>query len=144
MEGLWTPNSESDADRNAPLLAKVSVAAGMYVWLHSRVYATGNAIKISEGALAEILGVSRRQVLRAIDRLVEQGLIEHEGKKGNGGGSVFHLLGVANETHTTCSRREDYDRSVAINESNPPHKNDSNASIEARLRRRERRMTKIG
>lgn len=90
----YTPNFASDADRIAPIIASRDVAAGIYIWLHSRVYVSHNDIGVSEAQLAEIMGCKRSSIHRTIKFLVDSGLIEHESHRGNGGGSRFRVLGL--------------------------------------------------
>ena len=53
MKDLFTPNFESDADAVAPKLAKLSGSSvAIYHWLHSRAFACGNKIGVSERWLA--------------------------------------------------------------------------------------------
>lgn len=96
MEGLFTPNLEAEADRVAPRLAQINVVAGLYFWLHSRVFATNNDIGISQAQLAKILEVNPRSVSRAVSSLTEAGLITKDTYRGNGGGSVFHICEFGN------------------------------------------------
>ena len=79
----YTPNFASDADRIAPILASRDVAAGIYVWLHSRVFVSCNSIGISEARLAEIMGCERSSVQRAVKFLEGAGLVK--GHLGDGG-----------------------------------------------------------
>lgn len=96
MDGLWTRNFESDADRHAPILAKQSgTAAALYLWLHSRAFSCGNDIRISIGDLASILNSNDTTVRRAVKSLVANGLITYEGRRGTGGGSRFSLLDLS-------------------------------------------------
>lgn len=106
----YTPNFASDADRIAPILASRDVAAGIYVWLHSRVFVSCNSIGISEARLAEIMGCERSSVQRAVKFLEGAGLVKHESYRGNGGGSRFHLIGLSDACvpHSeTCKRSAD-------------------------------------
>ncbi len=118
MDGLFTANWEVDADRIAPKLAKVSVAAGLYFWLHSRVFATKNNVGISHAQLASILNASPRSVSRAVDTLTEAGLITKETYRGNGGGSVFHLCGVENRSDLSYLPANKCDESGLLNTTN--------------------------
>ncbi len=96
MDGLFTPNFESDADRIAPILARHGgIAAALYYWLHSRVFACGNNIGISISSLAKELGVNRSSVQKAVKDLESEGLIAHRASRGNGGGSTFKLIGLS-------------------------------------------------
>lgn len=130
MEGVWTANHESEADRNAPLLARISVAAGVYCWLHSRVFACKNNIHISVGCLADKLGAKERSVYRAIKALEREGLIAHEGVRGNGGGSTFRVLRL-NE----CSN------SIPLNRTKSPYLNHLNGADSSLLTGRDRHIT---
>lgn len=97
MEGLFTVLTEAFADRMAPKLAKISLAAGIYLWLYSRIFSTKNCIGVSVSRLAKIFDKDRRSIQRALSRLVDEGLVSHEVYKHAGGGSVFHLTGVEGE-----------------------------------------------
>lgn len=112
MEGLFTPNFEEVADRVAPKLAKVNVAAGLYFWLHSRAFGAKNNIGISVRRLASILGVNTRSVSRAIVSLIEAGLITKDAYRGNGGGSVFHICVLENKpnsSHLSTNKCDEFD-----------------------------------
>lgn len=96
MDDAWTRNFEAEVDVVAPLLAKDGgVAAALYIWLHSRVYACNNNIRISMEMLAGKLGVSRRALWNAARALEGQGIIMFEARRGNGGGTVFHLTSLS-------------------------------------------------
>lgn len=123
MDGLFTPNFESDADKVAPKLAQhISVAAGVYVWLHSRVFSCNNQVGISVSQLSHYLGVDRRTVQRAIGRLQKYGLLEHTSYWGNGGGSLFRLSLVCAETYLSHSECTSSDDNAALKASNVSHK----------------------
>lgn len=133
MEGLWTANYESEADRNAPILAQqVGVAAGLYVWLHSRVYACNNDIRISISQLAVLLGVDRKSVHRAVERLESVGLIAHRAVRGNRGGSTFHVL-----------RLNECGNSIPLNRTKSPYLNHLNGADSSLLTGRDRHITEI-
>lgn len=96
MDGLFTANYESDADKVAPKLAKVSkTASALYFWLHSRAFACRNSIGISQIMLAEKLEVSDRAMQKAVKQLVAENLITAETRSGRyGGGTVFSILNL--------------------------------------------------
>ena len=96
MGGAWTRNYETEADVVAPILAKCGGAAGaLYLWLHSRVFACRNNIEISMEKLAEAIGVSRKTLWSAANALKDHGVITFETRRGNGGGTVFHLTSLS-------------------------------------------------
>ncbi len=96
MDGVWTRNYESEADVVAPKLAKCGGAAGaLYLWLHSRVRTCDNNIGISMELLSKKLGVSRRTLWAAANALKANGIISFETRRGNGGGTVFHLTSLS-------------------------------------------------
>lgn len=96
MDGVWTRNYESEADMVAPKLAKCGGAAGaLYLWLHSRVRTCDNNIGISMESLADKLGVSRKTLWNAANALKANGIISFETKRGNNGGTVFHLTSLS-------------------------------------------------
>lgn len=96
MDGVWTRNYESEADVVAPKLAKCGGAAGaLYLWLHSRVRTCDNNIGISMELLSKKLGVSRRTLWSAANALKANGIITFETRRGNGGGTVFHLTSLS-------------------------------------------------
>lgn len=96
MDGVWTRNYEAEADVVAPKLAKCGGAAGaLYLWLHSRVRTCNNNIGISMELLSKKLGVSRRTLWSAANALKAEGIISFETRRGNGGGTVFHLTSLS-------------------------------------------------
>lgn len=96
MDGVWTRNYESEADVVAPKLAKCGGAAGaLYLWLHSRVRTCNNNIGISMELLSKKIGVSRRTLWSAANALKAEGIISFETRRGNGGGTVFHLTSLS-------------------------------------------------
>ena len=94
-----------DADRIAPLLAKCgsAVACGLYFWLHSRTFGREGGIRISISWLAKELGASRSSVSDAIKTLEALGLVRYEGRRGNGGGSIFVVVGLTSLSNSESS-----------------------------------------
>lgn len=121
MEGLFTVLTEAFADRMAPKLAKISLAAGIYLWLYSRIFSTKNCIGVSVSRLAKIFDKDRRSIQRALSRLVDEGLVSHEVYKHAGGGSVFHLTGVEGETFLSPQNTGRRDKDVAVDEADSSH-----------------------
>lgn len=111
MPKRWTPNFEQDADRVAPILAKCgsAIACALYYWLHSRMFGRESGIHVSIAWLAKQLGVSRSSVSEAVRTLAALGLIEHVGRRGNGGGSAFVVLGLTSLRDNQSSARETFD-----------------------------------
>jgi hypothetical protein len=98
MKDLFTPNFESDADAVAPKLAKLSGSSvAIYHWLHSRAFACGNKIGVSERWLAEHLDIALRTVQRAVDGLVKAGLINHVVIRGGSEFSLCHLTTLSGD-----------------------------------------------
>ena len=96
MDGVWTRNYEAEADVVAPILARHGGTAGaLYLWLHSRVRTCDNNIGISMELLSKKLGVSRRTLWSAANALKANGIISFETRRGNGGGTVFHMTSLS-------------------------------------------------
>lgn len=143
MNGLWTPNSEADADRNAPILAQVSAAAGIYVYIHSRVFASKNNVRLSVTQLAETLGIDRRTAQRAIKELEKAGVLKQEKKPGNGGGSIFQLVGISDAAYPPGLEDDECGENAASNAATSPRSTHANAAHLPHLTRRTCRTTKI-
>lgn len=98
MKDLFTPNFESDADAVAPKLAKLrGSSAAIYFWLHSRAFACGNKVGVSQRWLSERLGLSVRTVQRAVDDLESEGLIKHALIRGGSEFSLCHLTKLSGD-----------------------------------------------
>lgn len=121
MEGLFTRLSESFADLIAPKMARISLAAGIYIWLLSRAFASRNRIGISVSTLAEIFRKDRRSIQRAITRLIDEGLIVHETYRRNGGGSIFRVLGLNDTAFSLHQNKDRCDKFATPGASNWPY-----------------------
>lgn len=98
MKDLFTPNFEGDADAVAPKLAKLrGSSAAIYFWLHSRAFACGNKVGVSQRWLSERLGLSVRTVQRAVDDLESEGLIRHALIRGGSEFSICHLTTLSGD-----------------------------------------------
>lgn len=98
MKELFTPNFESDADAVAPKLAKLrGSSAAIYFWLHSRAFACGNKIGVSQRWLSERLDLSVRTVQRAVDDLENEGLIKHALVRGGSEFSICRLTTLSGD-----------------------------------------------
>ena len=91
----FTPLYEIDADEIAPKLAQCSgIASAVYFWLFSRSFACKNEVRVSQGWLAETLGINKRTMARVVKQLQDLGLVMVSGLRGRGGGSVFSVRGL--------------------------------------------------
>lgn len=98
MKDLFTPNFESDADTVAPKLAKLrGSSAAIYFWLHSRAFACGNKVGVSQRWLSERLNLSVRTVQRAVDDLESEGLIKHALIRAGSEFSICHLTTLSGD-----------------------------------------------
>lgn len=118
MEGLFTRLSESFADLVAPKMARISLAAGIYIWLFSRAFASKNRIGISVSMLAEVFHKDRRSIQRAIAHLIDEELIVHETYRRDGGGSIFRVLGLNDAAFSSHPNKDRCDKSAASGASN--------------------------